>query len=304
MQSSSEQLTGWVALCLVPRVGGKTLSALLNTFGSPRSVFEASREALLKVPLIGHRTVDAIQQIDLKHVELKINQWLASNIHLLTWTDPFYPVPLQAVPDRPPLLFARGNLDQDWSRVIAIVGTREPTPQMAHLAETIGRELAGRGWMVASGLARGIDAAGHWGALDGGRTVAVMGSGVDNIQPQSNRDLARRILKQGAIYAEVHPQAQPAPSALMARNRLISGLAKATIVVQAGVKSGSMEAARRTRQQQKTVLTIDHPDFAGNQELIRMEALPLAPNFGDWDALADLLEHLPDPPRQLSLFDL
>ena len=120
------------------------------------------------------------------------------------------------------------------------------------LAETLGRELGKRGWLIASGLARGVDAAAHRGAVYGGRSVAVLGSGVSNIQPPSSVSVARRLLRDGAIYAEVPPDALPTPGALMARNRLISGLAKGTIVVQAGSKSGSLEAARRARSPEST----------------------------------------------------
>ena len=298
----NSQLIGWVALCLIPRIGGKTLSGLLDAFGSPRAVFDASPEALLDVPLIGRKTIDAIREIDLAQVEQQIAAWEEDGITLLTWQDRHYPTPFLDLNDRPPLLFARGELSQKWERVIGIVGTREPDIEAVSFAENAGRELAQRGWLVVSGLARGIDAAAHRGAVKSGRTVAILGSGVSNIQPMSNRELARQLMRQGAIYAEVAPETLPGAATLMARNRLISGLAKALIVVQAGIESGSMEAARRARQQQRTVLTLDHPEYEGNQALLRMEAQPLDPNLCDWDRLADLLEKLPDPPKQLSLF--
>jgi DNA processing protein len=131
----------------------------------------------------------------------------------------------------------------------------------------------------------------------------VLGCGVDAIYPIRNRELAEQIVAEGAIYAEVPPGTLPSPGTLMARNRLISGLSKAIFVVEAGIGSGSMEAARRARQQQRHVFTIDD-DFEGNQTLLQMEGFPLAPDFSDWDALSDQLDGLPDPPRQLSFFDL
>lgn len=299
----SSALVGWVALCLVPRIGGRTLSALLKTFGSPRAIFEASEPELRSVKRIGPRTVAAIQSIDLEAVEAQIRAWHDQEVTLLTWQDAAYPAPFLDLYSRPPLLFARGALRQDWSRVVAIVGTREPTEAYEAMAESMGRELAARGWLVVSGLARGIDTAAHRGALMSGPTVAVLGCGVDDVYPIRNRALAEDIIRDGAIYAEVPPGTIPSPGSLMARNRLISGLSKAVIVVQAGIDSGSMEAAQRARQQQRHVFTIDDAAFEGNQALLRMEGIPLAPDFSDWDGLSDLLDELPDPPRQLSFFE-
>lgn len=292
----------WVALCLVPRIGGRTLSSLLEAYGSPKAILEASHASLEEVPRIGPKTIEAIGQIDLAEVERQIEGWYEDGITLLTWQDALYPEPLLALHDRPPLLFARGQLAQNWERVISIVGTREPSVESVTLAETMACELGRRGWLVASGLARGIDAAAHRGALKIGSTVAYLGSGISNIQPPSNRGLARRIMEIGAIYSEVSPEFIPTPASLMARNRLISGSAKATVVIQAEAQCGSMEAARKAWRQQRTVFTVD-ADFAGNRELLRMEALPIAPKGLHWDEFAEQLENLPDVPRQLSFFD-
>lgn len=293
----------WVALCLVPRIGGRTLSTLLEAYGSPRAVLEASYESLENVPRIGPKIIEAIGQIDIEEVERQIESWLADGITLLTWQDALYPTPLLTLPDRPPLLFARGQLALNWERVIAIVGTREPSVESVTLAETMGYELARRGWLVASGLARGIDAAAHRGAVrGGGSSAAFLGSGVGNIQPSSNRGLARRLIEQGAIYAEVTPETLPSPASLMARNRLISGAARATVVIQAEAQCGSMEAARKAWRQHRTVFTVD-ADYAGNRDLLRMEALPLPPKPINWDAFANQLENLPEIPKQLSFFD-
>lgn len=298
-----ESKVGWVALCLVPRIGGRTLGALLDAFGSPSAVFDAPREALLNVPRIGDTTVTAIGQVNLAQVEKQIKAWEDDGIHLLSWQDNAYPEPFQELPSRPPLLFARGQVWQNWQKVVAIVGTREPTPQSEKLARNMGRELTRRGWLVVSGLARGIDAAAHQGAVGLGSTVGILGCGVSNVHPIRNRELAEQILRDGVLYAEVPPAAAPSAAALMARNRLISGAAKATIVIEAGEKSGSLEAARRARHTHRHVLTIDCADFAGNQQLLAMEAIPLAHDFSDWDGLAALLNDLPEPPRQLSFFD-
>ncbi|MFP4321087.1 MAG: DNA-processing protein DprA [Anaerolineales bacterium] len=297
-------LLGWVALALVPRIGGRTLEALMSAFGSPRAIFEASRADLLQVPRIGPKTIDAIHAIDLDTVQTQIDTWHAAGIRLLTWQDVHYPAPYLYLPDRPPLLFARGDVAQEWARVVAIVGTRTPDPVVLTMSERLGYELARRGWLVVSGLARGVDAAAHQGAIRGGRSIAITGCGVDEIYPVSNRGLAADLLQHGALYAEVPPGTIPSPGSLMARNRLIAGLAKVVIVMQADEQGGSLETARRARQQQRHILTLDAPDYAGNQMLLQRGAYPLATQIHDWDSLAQQLDALPEPPRQLSFFDL
>jgi len=299
---SNASLVGWVALCLLPRVGGRTLSALLDVFGTPTAVFEASHQDLLAVKRIGTKTIEAIESIDLAIVAQQIDQWQKQGIALITWQDVRYPEPFKDLRDRPPLLFARGNLQQDWSKVVAIVGTRQPSDTGVLFAETLAYELTQRGWLVVSGLALGIDAAGHRGALAADRTVAFVGCGVDALHPLRNRTLGETILRQGAVFAEVPPQTIPSAGSLMARNRLISGAAKATFVIEAGLQSGSMEAARRARQQQRHVFTLDMAIWAGNQALLQSGAIPLGTDFMEWDGLAAQLMALPDPPRQLRLF--
>ncbi len=296
-------LLGWVALALVPRIGGRTLEALMRAFGSPRAIFEAPRADLLNVPGIGPKTIEGIRAIDLEAVQAHIHTWTTAGIALLTWQDPRYPPPYQHLPDRPPLLFARGDLAQDWSRVVGIVGTRTPDPAVRQYTQHLAYELARRGWLVVSGLARGVDAAAHRGAVKGGRSVALVGCGVDSLYPVSNRKLAEDLLEHGAIYAEVPPGTLPTAGSLMARNRLIAGLGKALMVMQAGERSGSLEAARRAQAQQRHILTLD-ADYIGNQALLAQGALPLAQNITDWDGLAQRLHALPDPPRQLSFFEL
>lgn len=296
---------GWVALCLVPRINGPTLGALLQAFGSPRAIFEATEADLLSVPGIGPKAVAAIQEVDLETVAAQIQAWTAVGVELLTWQESTYPAPLLALRDRPPLLFARGAGLPDWRRVVAIVGTREPEGQAELMAEKMGYELARRGWIVVSGLALGIDAAAHRGAVQGGQTIAVLGCGVEAPFPMRHRKLSETILNRGgALYAEVPPGTAPSAGTLLARNRLIAGLARATIVIQSNKISGSLETARRARSYARPVLTLDVPHYEGNQHLLRMEALPLPPHITDWEAFAARLETLPEPPRQLSFFDL
>lgn len=302
MGDFSPEDVAWVALCLLPRIGGRSLQALLGRFGSAQAVLDAPMQELSALPIIRQESAAAIAAIQPGRVARLMAGWQARGIHLLRWDDPCYPAPLRAIPDPPPLLFARGQAEQNWEKVVAVVGTRQPTRPSLQLAQRLGQALTERGWLVVSGLALGIDAAAHRGALLAGHTLAMLGCGVNNIHPRQHQQLAETILHKGALYCEVSPEALPSPGALMARNRLISGLARATIVVQAGLGSGSLEAARRARQQQRHVFTLDDPGFEGNQALLRQGAIPLVPQLQDWDALAMMLDALPPPPQQMTLF--
>jgi DNA processing protein len=147
------------------------------------------------------------------------------------------------------------------------------------LAQRWGAELAERGWCVVSGLAHGIDTAAHYGALavPNGQTVAVLGGGVLNIYPSENRPLAEAVLRRGALLSETHPHMSPSPSALVARNRLISGLSDILIVVETSIDGGAMHAARRAFDQRRAVYTLDST-ASGNRALLAEGALPLTPN--------------------------
>jgi DNA processing protein len=198
-----------------------------------------------------------------------------------------YPAALAALPDAPPVLFIRGALDPvDW-RAVAIVGTRQPSPTAYDRARIIAGELAQRGWTIVSGLAAGIDTAAHSGALRaGGRTLAVLGSGINVIYPPQNTDLAALVKTTGALLSEVHPDSPPNSPALVARNRMISGLSRVVIVVAAGATSGSLHAARFARVHGRLVYAVES-DLDGNQQLIADGARSLPPDFADWDDLSD-----------------
>jgi DNA processing protein len=265
----------WVALSLADYVGGKKLRALLTHFGSTRAILDADADALRKVPGIGPKIAQIITSIPLSEIEIAIPRWQEEGVILCTLDDPTYPRRLKQVDDAPPTLFVRGNWRGLTGRAFAVVGTREPTPDAVLVAQRLGAELADRGISVVSGLALGIDHAAHMGALAAaGYTLAVLGSGVLNIYPQSNQRLAEAIMSRGALLSEVHPNAQPNPSSLVARNRLISGLCEGLIVVQTGVDGGAMHAARRAWEQGRTVYAIDN-GADGNRALIDAGATPI-----------------------------
>lgn len=168
-----------------------------------------------------------------------------------------YPERLCQIPDPPIVLWTRGGACVLDAPAVAIVGSRSATPTGISVASRLGRELAGAGLVVVSGLARGVDAAAHRGALDGsGRTIAVLGSGADVIYPPEHASLARQILERGAIVSELPPGTPPRPRHFPLRNRIISGLARAVVVVEASEKSGSLITAKAALEQGRDVLAV------------------------------------------------
>lgn len=279
-----------VALCLVPGVGGVTLRALLNRFESVEAVLKASEDELQSVPGVGPRIAAGIHAVDVARTETEIETWCMDQIGILAWDEPAYPARLRDLHDAPPILFCRGTLDGDDVRAVSIVGTRSPSPASRALAGRLASELAQRGWTIVSGLAWGVDLAAHEGALRSGRTIAVLGSGLRASLPGARRDLAARILalERGALLSETHPDADPCPATLVARNRLIAGLSRAMIVVEAGIESGSLYAAKQALKQGRALFAVQNGS-AGNAALIAEGARPLETNFTAWNSLDDLL---------------
>ncbi|MGQ9684494.1 MAG: DNA-processing protein DprA, partial [Anaerolineae bacterium] len=233
----------WLALSRIGRIGGVTARHLLRRFGSVQAVFAAEDDELLMVPRLTAEMVARLRDADLESYVRELAELAADGIRVLTWDDPDYPANLAPVPDAPPLLYLRGTLrpERDGAAV-AIVGTRTPSDRAISQAEELAAALAGRGVTIVSGLALGIDTAAHRGALRaGGRTIAVPGSGLGAIHPVSNRPLAEQIARAGALLSELPPLARPSGPSLMARDRIVSGLSRVLIVVEAAEESGSVD---------------------------------------------------------------
>jgi DNA processing protein len=178
-------------------------------------------------------------------------------ISAVTWTDAAYPVALTTIADPPPLLWTRGRIDVLNLPSVAIVGARAASPYGLSVAEQLAADLAARGLIVVSGLARGVDSAAHRGALSvGGATVAVLGSGVDVMYPPEHAALAEAINVEGAVVSELVPGTPPQPFFFPLRNRIISGLSRAVVVIEAGEKSGSLITARCALEQGRDVLAV------------------------------------------------
>ena len=274
----------WIALSLVEHVGVKKLRALLDCFdGDLNAALKADAKTLQRVPGIGPKIAASIRAIDLPAVIDVIPRWQAAGVSLITLNDPAYPALLRSLDDAPPTLFMLGTWHE--LRSAAVVGTRSPTRQAVEAARQLGFELARRGYQVVSGLAVGIDSGAHIGALaqPQGITSAVLGSGVLNVYPPSNRALAQAIQGRGALMSEVHPAAQTKPSSLVARNRIISGLCETVIVVETELDGGAMHAAKRAAEQGRRVCTLDFP-ASGNRALIEAGARVITPELEGFEA--------------------
>lgn len=251
----------WVALSLVRSIGGRTFRALLDRFGTPQDVLAAAPQHLRTVRGIGPMLTAAIGTVDLPRIQHDLAAWEAAGIRVLDWHDPAYPARLKSLPDAPPTLFVKGRWPLTASRMVALVGTRSPTAAAVNVTQQLGFDLADAGIAVVSGLALGIDVSAHRVALasPSGLTVAVLGSGVLNIYPPENREIARAIEQRGALICEQRPDAQVNASALVARNRIISGLCEAIVIVQTDIDGGALHAARFAQTQGRTVYAVDDP---------------------------------------------
>lgn len=275
--SFSDALAYWLALARAPRVGPRTFQALLDRLGSPQAVFSESRAGLSSLGLAAP-TVDWLLAPDWRKVEGD-QRWLATpGHHCLTLAHPLYPLPLKEIADPPPVLFVQGEVESLCAVQIAVVGSRNPSPTGEKLAHDFGRALVEAGLVVTSGLAFGVDAAAHRGALDGhGRTVAVAGTGLDQVYPARHGQLAEAIVVQrGALVSELPTGTAPQAGNFPRRNRIISGLSRGVLVVEAALRSGSLITARMALEQGREVFaipgSIHNPLSRGCNALIKQGA--------------------------------
>lgn len=280
---SDQERSQWIALALVPRLGRRTLERLRAHFGSLDDALQADKAALTAVPRVGGKTAAAIRAADPGAIAASLDAWREMGITPLLPQDDAFPARLRALEDGPAVLFQRGSaLLGDDTPAAAIVGTRRPTRAAREMALSLAETLASEGWGVVSGLALGIDTAAHSGALSGGGiTVAVLGSGLSAIYPPSNAALAERITASGALLSEVHPAATPNGPTLVARNRLISGLSDVVIVVEAGLDSGSLHAARFAQVYGRALFAGESP-ADGNRRLLAEGASLLPADSTRW----------------------
>lgn len=259
--AAPQELVDSLRLSMLPGIGPRTLAALLERFDDPRSVLSASGPELASVSGVGPKLIHAIRTAD-HHVDVDgIVNWCRDNdTHILCLGASNYPRSLEDLVDAPPILFCHGEITPEDEIAIAIVGTRHATTYGLKQAERFGYALAKAGVTVVSGLARGIDGAAHEGALNGGgRTIAVLGGGLNQMYPSEHKGLAAAVAADGAVISEYAPDAKPRGGMFPQRNRLIAGLSLATLVIEAPDRSGALITARLAGEQNREVMALPGP---------------------------------------------
>ena len=253
-----EEISYWVALSLVPGVGSVLFKRLLDQFKTPDAVFRATLRDLLRVEGIGKRVAEEILKGPAEEkTERELRLVKEAGGTLLTIADEHYPLRLREIYDPPPLLYLRGELREEDNLALSIVGSRKTSPYGRWITERISQEIVRHGITIVSGMARGIDSVAHGGAISGGgRTLAVLGCGIDVIYPPESRTLFGQIIEHGAVLSEFPMGSRPEGIHFPRRNRIISGLSIGVVVVQASAKSGSLITAEYALEQGREVFAI------------------------------------------------
>jgi DNA processing protein len=270
----------WVGFTLIKGIGAVRLQALIQHFGGLEAAWLAAPGDLAKAglgPKLIERLIQARSSVDLERVIERISN---QGIHVVTWEDAAYPGRLKEIDQPPPVLYMRGEYLPEDVFSIAIVGTRRVTPYGRQVTEELSAFLGANGLTVVSGLARGVDALAHQSALKaGGRTLAVLGSGVDRIYPPEHRGLADQIIERGAVISDYAPGTAPDAANFPPRNRIISGLSLAVVVIEAGETSGALITAEFAAEQGREIFAVPGsilaPQSKGTNKLIQRGAQPL-----------------------------
>ncbi len=305
----------WVAFNLIKGVGAVRFQKLLDEFGSLSSAWQAPIHHL-RVAGLPEKSLLQLQKI---RQEIDLEKYLQNlekkHILILTLMDDKYPKRLREIPQPPPVIYYRGDIEaaDDWA--VAIVGTRGVTTYGRQITQDTAAYLAANGITIVSGLARGVDAIAHQSALDAnGRTIAVLGSGVDVIYPPENRKLAEAISENGAIVSDYAPGTQPDGANFPPRNRIISGLSRATVVIEAGQKSGALITARFAVDQGRDVFAVPgsilSPMSKGTNQLVTDGAIPLTNpkdildvlGYSQIAAQSKARTQLPDDPEEVKIY--
>jgi DNA processing protein len=297
-ESFDPALVAAVRLAMVPGVGPATRRTLLEQFGSAEAVLAAAPSQLRDVPGVGPKLTQRIAAADEIDVESQLRLCREHGLLLLTEDSSEYPRLLREIYDPPAVLFVRGTLEPTDSLAIAIVGTRHASNYGRQQAERLASGLAHAGLTVVSGLARGIDAAAHQAALKaGGRTLAILGSGVLNVYPPEHGTLAAEIARAGAVISENPPLSEPMTGTFPQRNRLITGMSLGVVVVEAGDRSGALISARHAMEQGREVFAVpgrvDSRTSRGCHQLIRDGAKLVETVEDVLDELGPLVEATP-----------
>jgi DNA processing protein len=275
-----DPLAYWIGFNKVRGIGPARLRALLDYFGSIEQAWRAPADALAEIGLDRRSTANLVQARGELDLVAELEKTRKAGVEVLTWEDARYPERLRMINDPPPVLYVKGELrpTDDWA--VALVGTRKATSYGREAARALASDLARAGVTVVSGLAKGIDTQAHRAAIEaGGRTLAVLGSGVDIIYPYENLKLAQDVVTHGALISEYALGAPPEASNFPPRNRIISGLSRGVIVVEAGEQSGALITADFAADQGRDVFAVPGSIFQrgslGTNRLIRDGAAPV-----------------------------
>lgn len=266
---------------LLHKIANKKLQMLLNAFGSAEAVYNASTlDLVTALPTLDIEDVTALSQKSLDHAEKICHDCVAIGAEIVDITDETYPQLLKNINNPPIVLYIRGNLPalDAQSLTIGMVGQRKATVNGMRNASKIAYELSKNGVIVVSGMAAGIDSSSHKGALDGGSpTIAVLGTAIDVCYPAGNAGLMRRIIENGAVISEYPPGAATPAKCFLARNRIVSGLSRGVLVVEAAERSGSLVTARLALEQDRDLFAVPGPidvrDYRGTNKLIKQGAM-------------------------------
>jgi DNA processing protein len=287
----------YIALNLFEGIGPVRVRELLGVLGSAAAILGAGREELVQAKGVGMALAEnLLRQADRVDVDAEIRRAADHGAHILTRADPGYPELLAEIHDPPLALYVRGDLQPADRHAIGVVGSRRCTHYGTQSADRLCFQLAKQGYTVVSGLARGIDAAAHRGALKGhGRTLAVLGCGIDQVYPAEHQDLAKEILGAGALISEFPVGFKPTRQSFPQRNRIISGLSKGVLLVEAALGSGAMMTVDSANEQGRLVFAvpgrIDNPSAGACNHLIKTGAKLVE----DVDDILDEFEYLLPP---------
>ena len=286
----------WLALCLTKGIAARLSQRLLKRFGSPDDVFRASLKQLEACELPAPTAQAVAKKEAFKRAEKELAALRAiPDAHLINWTEPEYPQSLLQIYDPPVLLYLRGDSQILNAPSLAMVGTRRPTLYGTQMADRLARELAARGIVIVSGLARGIDAIAHQGAVAvQGRAIGVLGTGIDVVYPKENKKLYEKVLERGAILSEFPLKTHPAPENFPIRNRIVAGMPLGAVIVEGAQYSGSLITARLAMEFGREVFGVpgnvtQAVSFAPN--LLIKQGAKLVTNA------EDVIEELPTPVR-------
>lgn len=296
-----DELEALVILNHIPLLGSVKIRLLVAHYGSARAALKAPLAELGSFPGFGPKLLQTWEQ-GLYQTAWKQDLLLAEQlqVRLIPFTSPDYPKHLLEIVDPPPLLYVQGTLKQEDKKCLAVVGTRQASLYGQEMAMHLSQQLTRQGFTIISGLARGIDTAAHQGALKGGRTLAVLGSGLACLYPRENQGLAESIRQQGALISEFPMTTPPDRQHFPQRNRIVSGMAWGTVLIEAPLKSGAMNTAERALSQNRPVFVLpgraDQENFRGNHALIKEKKGCLIEN------VQDILSHFDEPSLPLVFY--